>query len=216
VNLTVAGETLVLRADKTAYWPAGQTLFLADVHFGKPESFRTMGIPAIGETTRESLAMIERAMKETASKRLIVLGDFWHARSGKTAEVLQTISDWRKRHDSLDVRVVLGNHDFSAGSLPANWRFTIDHHPTVMGPFVLAHKPMAHPDGYVLSGHLHPAIGIGGRGRQNVKLPCFWFAESFAVLPAFGGYTGTSVIQPTFGDRVVGIVEGELLEVPVS
>lgn len=216
MNVTVVGEALLLRADKTLFWPAEHTLFLADVHFGKPESFRKMGIPAIGETTSKSLAMIELAMKETLSKRLVVLGDFWHARSGKTAEVLQAISDWRNRHDSLDVHIVLGNHDFSSGSLPADWQFKIYHHPTVMGPFVLAHEPMTHPDGYVLSGHLHPAISIGGRARQIVKLPCFWFAKSFAVLPAFGGYTGTSLIQPTNGDRVVGIADGELLEVPMS
>jgi DNA ligase-associated metallophosphoesterase len=211
----VAGEMMSFRADKTIYWPMEKTLFLADVHFGKPESFRRLGIPAIGDTTSESLFRIERSIQETAAERLIVLGDFWHAKGGKTADVLSAISAWRLRHDSIDVQIVQGNHDIASGGIPNEWRFTIHHAPTVIGPFVLAHEPMTHSDGYVLSGHIHPAIGIVGRGRQSIKLPCFWFTKSFAVLPAFGGYTGTALIQPARGDRVIGIADGELIEVPV-
>lgn len=32
---------------------------------------------------------------------------------------------------------------------------------------------------------------LAGRGGDAVRLPCFWFGDTVAVLPAFGSFTGT-------------------------
>jgi metallophosphoesterase superfamily enzyme len=53
-----------------------------------------------------------------------------------------------------------------------------------------------------LSGHIHPCVRLSGKARNSMTLPCFWFAEKFGVLPAFGDFTGTYRVVPKKGDQV--------------
>jgi metallophosphoesterase superfamily enzyme len=68
--------------------------------------------------------------------------------------------------------------------------------------------------GYVLAGHIHPAARITGRANESLRLPCFWFGADAAVLPAFGAFTGTAVVDPDPGDRVCVIAGDRVLELP--
>lgn len=58
------------------------------------------------------------------------------------------------------------------------------------------------PEPYTLSGHLHPGITLSGKGRQRLRLPCFWFGAQTGILPAFGAFTGLADIQPRQGDQI--------------
>jgi uncharacterized protein len=214
--ILAAGEELILRGDHSCHWAAQRTLFVADLHLGKAEHFRQAGIPTPGSPARQTLAKLTRAIQETDANRLVILGDFWHARTGRTIEVLQEIADWRSEQPTLEIHLILGNHDrMRQGEIiPADWGFHIHAHQTLFGPFAVAHYPEPHESAYVLSGHLHPAIKIYGRGRQSVSVPCFWFGHAVAVLPAFGGYTGTAHIQPRTGDTVFAVADGEIVKLP--
>jgi hypothetical protein len=33
--------------------------------------------------------------------------------------------------------------------------------------------------------HLYPGVKLKSKAKQNLSLPCFYFAEHFAILPAF-------------------------------
>jgi hypothetical protein len=35
-----------------------------------------------------------------------------------------------------------------------------------------------------------------------MRLPCFWFTTQFAVLPAFGAFTGMQAVRPATDERV--------------
>jgi metallophosphoesterase superfamily enzyme len=65
----------------------------------------------------------------------------------------------------------------------------------------------------VLAGHVHPAVRVGGRGRDRLRLPCFWFGPRVGVLPAFGAFTGTHTITPAPGDRVFAVADDRVLAV---
>ena len=80
------------------------------------------------------------------------------------------------------------------------------------GPFIANHHPEPARGGYVLAGHIHPAVRLSDRGG-SFKLPCFWFSRKVGVLPAFGAFTGTAVVRPREGDQVYVIAEGEVLRV---
>jgi len=105
---------------------------------------------------------------------------------------------------------VRGNHDRHAGDPPPEWDVRCVDAPHVEGPFVLLHEPAESGEGYVLAGHVHPAVRVG-RGKLAEALPCFLFGRRAALLPAFGEFTGTAVVHPRPGDRVIVLADGELV-----
>ena len=77
--LDIAGERLILRADRSVYWPRTATLFVADTHFGKAGVFRRHGMGLPQGTTDADLARLGAAIAATEAARVVVLGDFVHA-----------------------------------------------------------------------------------------------------------------------------------------
>ena len=59
---------------------------------------------------------------------------------------------------------------------------------------------------YYFSGHLHPGIRISGMGKQSLQFPCFYFGGDYAILPAFGRFTGTVSIDPGAESNVFAIL----------
>ena len=53
-----AGEALHLLPAHALWWPAGQALFIADLQLGKAASYRALGQPVPGGTTRDKLARL--------------------------------------------------------------------------------------------------------------------------------------------------------------
>ena len=73
--------------------------------------------------------------------------------------------------------------------------------PYQVGPFIFAHHPQSHPQGYVLAGHVHPVYRLAVRG-DSLRLPCFLFGQDSAVLPSFGAFTGGYPVSPAERDRL--------------
>jgi uncharacterized protein len=215
VDLTteVAGETIHLLAERALYWPQRKTLLVADLHLGKAATFRAAAIPLPSGTTGGTLCRLSDAIIRSGAERLIVLGDLFHARSGRSPRTLDTIEAWHRHHAELEIVLVRGNHDLHAGDPPDGWRIRCVDGPQGDGPFVYRHEPIPAADGYVLAGHLHPAALLNGRGRQSLTLPCFHFAPNVGTLPAFGDFTGSAVIRPTGADRVFVIAADEVIAV---
>jgi DNA ligase-associated metallophosphoesterase len=209
----VAGETLVLLAERAAFWERAGALLVADPHFGKAAAFRAGGVPVPRGTTTENLRRLDAAIGRTGARRLIFLGDFLHAREGRAPETLRTLNDWRARHAGLDVLLVRGNHDARAGDPPAELAIRCENGPIVEPPFVFAHHPTTSLDGYVLAGHVHPGVWLHGAGRQSERLPCFWFGPRTAILPAFGEFTGLASVDAKAGDRVWVVAGEEVIDV---
>ena len=69
------------------------------------------------------------------------------------------------------------------------------------------------PGLYGLAGHTHPCVNLQGRGREHLRLPCFWFRPTHAVLPAFGAFTGMADVEPDEADRVYVVAGDRVLAV---
>jgi DNA ligase-associated metallophosphoesterase len=201
----VAGESLELLPDRAILWRRASTLLVADAHLGKAAAFRAAGVPVPHGTTHDALERLTALSHSAAVRRVVFLGDFLHAATGRAPQTMQALGDWRAAHEALDVVIVRGNHDRGAGDPPG---FQCVDGPLVEPPFVLQHQPADHRDGYVLAGHLHPAVQLVGPGRQHERLPCFWFRDRHAVLPAFGPFTGLATVAPGATDRVY-VVAGD-------
>jgi uncharacterized protein len=214
VSVSVAGEQLQLLPERAAFWPRGSLLLVADPHWGKAAAFRAAGLAVPGGTTAEGLRRLDVALARTGARRLAFLGDFFHAREGRSAATLNALAEWRGAHPALEVLLVRGNHDRHAGDPPASLGIGVAGTPSVPEPpFVLAHFPDPSPEGYVLAGHLHPAVTLRGSGRQRAVLPCFHFRARVGVLPAFGAFTGAARIRPAEGDRVFVVADTEVMQV---
>lgn len=213
------GEALVLRPDGSVLWPAGGTLFVADLHLGKGAAFRARGVPVPTGGTRDDLARLGRALEETGAERLVMLGDLFHARESRAPHVEAALAAWRRRHRKVEVVLVRGNHDLHAGDPSPEARVATFGEPLAMGPFRLWHTPggtEGAPEAPVLAGHLHPVARLRGPGGDRARLPCFWVRPATLVLPAWGGFTGGHPVEVGPGDRVFVAVEEAVVEVGVE
>lgn len=209
-DLELAGEQLWLRADHSAHWPACETLFVADTHFGKSGVFRRQGVNVPSGTIDADLARLERAIAETRARRLIVLGDFVHAPPAGDEPWLACFARWRARHAAIEIIVTRGNHD-RVQTLPGD--LAIDWQPgaRVETPFICQHEPGADARGPVLAGHVHPVVRLRA-GSESLRLPVFWRHANGLTLPAFCSFAGGGRIEPAADDRVFVVGEGEVIE----
>ena len=212
-RMTIAGEELVLSPSRAIFWPRREILLVADPHFGKAASFRALGVRAPSGTTAHSLDRIDRLIVEHRPTRIVFLGDFLHAREGRTLAAFAALAAWRATHDGMDVQLIRGNHDRRAGDPPPEVRIDCVDGPVIDGPFALTHHPVAVAGRFVLAGHIHPCVTLTGAGRQRERLPCFWFAAEVGVLPAFGEFTGCAPIDARPGDSVWAVTEDRVIRI---
>jgi DNA ligase-associated metallophosphoesterase len=158
---------------------------------------------------------LSRDVEATGAKALYLLGDLWHAKAGRTSRIETNFGEWRTRFPGLDVTLIQGNHDLKSGRMLEAWNVR-EESVFSLPPFVLKHHPGEDPDGYVLCGHIHPAVRLIGQGRQTERLPCFWFGNRVGVLPAFGGFTGSATVYPTEGDQVFVLAGDCVVQVGLS
>jgi DNA ligase-associated metallophosphoesterase len=222
LRIRVADADVVLHPSGAALLGASQTLLVADAHFGKAVSFRKLGVPVPSGTTTETLAALSAVVNDTGAKRIVFLGDFLHSRRSHAAGTLAAIARWREANAALELTLVRGNHDDRAGDPPAGFDIRVVDEPLALGPFALCHHPRPVAGAYVLAGHWHPCISVGGRAFERLRLPCFWLGDdsgalplqAVGVLPAFGSFTGMHRIEPRAGDRIFPIAGDVVRAIP--
>ena len=211
-TLTVGGQVLMLMPEKCVLLPESDTLLVADLHIGKALSFRALGVPVPGGTTGETLALLASLVRRLAVRRIVFLGDFLHSARSHAPATMAAVAQWRAEHAGLELTLVRGNHDDRAGDPPAHLGIEPVDEPLMQGGLALCHHPRPQPGAYVLAGHLHPCVSVGGRAHDWLRLPCFWFTPQFGVLPAFGAFTGMLAIRTARGERVFAATPQQVFE----
>ena len=214
IELDIGGERLQLLPQRAAYLPEHRTLLVADAHIGKAVSFRRLGVPVPEATTVGTLARLDDALAATRAERVVFLGDLLHSARAHAAATVAAVERWREQHRQLDLVLVRGNHDRHAGDPPAAWGVQAVDEPLRLGGLALKHHPDAEPDAYVLAGHVHPGVVLGGRAHDRLRLPCFHFGAQVGLLPAFGEFTGLHVMSRQVGDRVFVVQGAAVLALP--
>ncbi|MEO8937318.1 MAG: ligase-associated DNA damage response endonuclease PdeM [Burkholderiaceae bacterium] len=197
----IAGQTLHLLPERAAYWAERRMLLVADAHFGKAATFRARGLPVPHGTTDDNLQRLDALIERWRVEHIVFLGDFLHAREAQASPTIAMLAAWRGRHAAVAMTLVRGNHDARAGDPPSHLAITVVDESWTVGPFSMRHHPAPCERGYVLAGHLHPGYRLSSRG-DDLRLPCFWFGHEVGVLPAFGAFTGTWIVDHRPEDRV--------------
>jgi len=217
LRVEINGAPWLLLSERAAYWPARRWLVVADVHFGKAATFRALGVPVPHGTTSDTLTRLSRLVDRLDPTTIVFLGDLFHAPEAHAAATLAALYEWRERYPELELVLVEGNHDRSAGATPAALRIQTQADPWRVGSFAFCHYPRFVESAFALAGHLHPAIRLQGRAADSIRLPCFWWrggSTGLMVLPAFGSFTGGAAISREYGDRVIAAADDRVVEVP--
>ncbi len=226
----IRGQQLWLSPHRCIFWEEERSLILSDLHFGKTGHFRKAGIAVPQMVYREDLLRLLSLIQYFQPRQLLVVGDFFHSRENKELSLFRR---WRDDFPDLGIRLILGNHDILGESWYAEAGITLTREVLRVGAFAFIHDiTMIGEEGgvatslageeqgslaaqgpgaakerpYFFSGHLHPGIRIRGGGRQVLQFPCFYFGADYAVLPAFGRFTGTVSIDPLPESNVFAIL----------
>ena len=209
-NLQESDADIVLLPGRAALVPASRTLLVADLHLGKAATFRHAGIPVPEGSAQRDLRRLGELVARHAVRRLLILGDLFHARSGCTEDVQAEFATLRSQITATEVVLVLGNHDrplIGRGSdLPRTLGIDAVLPAVVEPPFSFVHEPAADLTAdrslFTIGGHLHPTISIRAPSGDRLADRCFIAEPSALVLPAFGSFTGGHRITPTPEMRV--------------
>jgi len=212
LSIELAGAQLYLLADKAIYYPAQRCLLIADAHFGKAAAYRKLGQPVPHGTTENNLQRLDAMLAAWPCDQLIFLGDFLHAPESHAAGTLAALGKWRAKHAELRITLIRGNHDKRAGDPPERLNINVVTEPLMLEPFALQHEPDPHPTHHVLAGHVHPAYRLYGKGRQRLRLACFYVQKSLTLLPAFGAFTGGMNIERAQDSRIFVVGDDAIWE----
>lgn len=213
----------MLLPERAIYWPDQQALLLADLHLGKAGHFRRKGIQVPRGVAADNFERLNQLLNKYPVGRVVILGDMFHSEPNQE---WREFWNWkRKRLDSVGTKVSLvkGNHDWAACYFSDSNEIEVQQE-LIMPPFRFIHNidDVSHNNGtestsestiYTLGGHVHPAVKLTGKGRQQLKLPCFYFGRHHGLLPAFGSFTGTHVLKPHSEDKVFVVLENQVEEV---
>ena len=205
-------EELMLLPQKALWYPKYQSLVLSDVHLGKTGHFRKAGIAIPQAIAQEDLATLSDLIEQYSPKQIIFLGDLFHSEMNND---WQWFSLWRELHQNIEMILVKGNHDILGPYVYAQLKICVVNF-LEMGAFIFVHEPeQSHLNKscYTISGHIHPGVCLQGKGRQFLKLPCFYFGPQQAILPAFGKFTGLALLKITTSDKVFAVTPQQIIEV---
>ena len=203
---------MYLMSEKAIHLPNHDMLLIADLHFGKVEHFRKHGIGIPAGASNEDLNKLKNLVQRVDAKEVVFLGDLFHSDFNNAWFGFQRLL---QELNAYNFHLVIGNHDILDESKydAMNICYQMD-----VGNLILTHEPMdvIVEDKYNLCGHIHPGVRLTGRGRQNLRLPCFYFGAYTGILPAFGSFTGLHIVKPLENDKVFVVNDNVVIEVSNS
>lgn len=183
-------------------------LLISDVHLGKISHFRKHGSALPGGAILKNFLKLDSAVQYFDPEKICFLGDLFH--STLNNEWL-LFTNWVQQ-TALPIVLVAGNHDIIKPQKYYDLNIDVVSE-WVLDGFLLTHHPEEREGLFTLSGHIHPAIVLGGMGRQFLKLPCFFRTQQQMILPAFGEFTGTYVMEPKENDTAYVITKEDVVAV---
>jgi DNA ligase-associated metallophosphoesterase len=210
VQHQVQGEMLDLLPQKAIWWKAKRTLILADLHLGKVQHFRKAGFAVPQKIFEKDLALLNELIVKFEPEKVVVVGDMFHSIANSEVHIFEI---WREQFNQVNFILVKGNHDVLAEKLYCEMKIEV-HEFYSITPFSFSHHLASafSRDEMVFSGHIHPGVLLKGKGKQVVRLACFYFTPNYVLLPAFGNFTGLEIITPEKNSKIFAIVENQVIE----
>ncbi|WP_350284513.1 ligase-associated DNA damage response endonuclease PdeM [uncultured Croceitalea sp.] len=207
-SIKIQNQEFRLHPTGGVFWVEKSMLLISDVHLGKVGHFRKFGAAVPQKAIHKNFMLLDEVVSFFQPFQVCFLGDLFHSSLNKEWQLFE---NWVAKTPA-ELILVAGNHDIIAPEKFEQLHIKIFQEWKLDG-FLLTHHPTVHEDYFNFCGHIHPAVRLQGFGRQRLKLPCFFKKADQLVLPAFGEFTGTHVLEPTKEDEVFVIVENEVISV---
>lgn len=207
-SIKINNQEFILHPHGGIFWVEKSMLLISDVHLGKVAHFRKFGAAVPQKAIHKNFILLDEIVSHFQPFQVCFLGDLFHSSINKEWQLFE---NWVQKTPA-EMILIAGNHDiiapekFEALSIQVFKELALE-------KFLLTHHPEEREGFFNFCGHIHPAVRLQGFGRQRLKLPCFFQKTQQLILPAFGKFTGTYVLEPTTKDKVYLIVENEVIKV---
>lgn len=184
-------------------------LIVADVHLGKATHLNKYGQALPNNRSSRDMKSLSILADGLEARRVLILGDLFHSDHNSEFALLK---DTVSHHREVSFEVVPGNHDILSHEYYRKAGITVHDDPYCMHDLCFTHDAAKLKDSggkYIVAGHVHPGITLHGKGRQSLRLPCYYFGKYAALLPAFGTLTGTFTIRHEHPDDHIYVIAGE-------
>ena len=190
------------------FWNEKSMLLISDVHLGKISHFRKFGAAVPQAAVLKNFETMDRAINFFQPEIIVFMGDLFHSSLNKEWQLFEK---WVSTVIS-EIILVAGNHDIISPLKYEDLGIRVVSEIQLDG-FLLTHHPEEREGFFNFSGHIHPAVRLQGMGRQSVRLSCFFKSDNQMILPAFGTFTGTHVLEPEANNEIFALTEDEVFQV---
>nr|WP_321222610.1 ligase-associated DNA damage response endonuclease PdeM [uncultured Psychroserpens sp.] len=189
-QILIQEELLILNNLRALFWQRENALIVSDLHIGKSAHFRKHGIPISVNVQHNDLDRLSFLIAHYKVKKLIVVGDLFHAEVNSDMDVFKI---WRDQRPNLEIILIKGNHDKLKDIVYDSFDIQCCKKELCLSPFKFIHEPKVKGNEFTICGHIHPGVSIKSKGRQRIKLPCFQVSHTQIILPAFSEFTGLAI-----------------------
>jgi uncharacterized protein len=191
LNISIAGEDFTLCYEKCMLRRRDNALIIADVHLGKSNHFRKAGIAVPSKIIYDEIEKLITVIHKYQPNKVIFLGDLFHSSYNQSVELLKQIID---NEFSIKFILVEGNHDIMQRECYSKIGIEVVESLNENG-IIYTHEAVENASQYNIYGHIHPGVTLTSKGKQSLRLPCFFVSSQYAVLPAFGLFTGLAMLK---------------------
>jgi len=207
-RILISDQHLQLHPSGVVYWEEEKVLLISDVHLGKVTHFRKYGAAVPQKVILKNFEVLQDTLSFYNPNSICFLGDLFHSSLNREWQLFE---NW-VLETSAKIILIAGNHDIISPLKYENLGISLAHE-LIWGPFLLTHYPEERTGLFNLSGHIHPAIRLSGKGRQTLRLPCFFKNKHQMILPAFGAFTGTHLLKKKRADEVYAIADAMVIKI---
>ncbi len=211
MKIKIAGQHWSLLPEKAVWLEHSGTMLISDLHLGKVEHFRKNGIAVPAAAAHKTLQNARNLMQQFQPEVLLILGDLFHSSINRSFEEMQR---FREENSACKIILIEGNHDILDKTFYRQLDIEVLSELFLEG-CQFTHQPTDVTEGEHINvcGHVHPAVKIKGKGRQALTLPCFFRKKTQFILPAFGYFTGKSLVEKTENTSIFAIAGQEIIQV---
>ncbi|MGJ8739181.1 ligase-associated DNA damage response endonuclease PdeM [Zobellia laminariae] len=207
-DLEIRSQHFIMHPSGVLFWKEKSMLLISDVHLGKISHFRKFGAAVPQAAVLKNFETMDRAINFFQPEIIVFMGDLFHSSLNKEWQLFEK---WVSTVIS-EIILVAGNHDIISPLKYEDLGIRVVSEIQLDG-FLLTHHPEEREGFFNFSGHIHPAVRLQGLGRQSVRLSCFFKSDNQMILPAFGTFTGTHVLEPEANNEIFALTDEEVFQV---